>query len=212
MEWLEESITKSTREIQSNSVAETEQILERHEKNLDQLDKKKKVFMDQKSKGEKLLNDPKAPKFLNGHMDRLNGLWKEANNKGEDRLEDLKNNLVAWEAYENKRNQLDDQLNQVGNTTFFSTITFWAVLLALKRPMFILIGVPMWLQAEAEYKNTCRVYDLEEGPKDYTGRLATASKYRKQIEDTFKGMSGANDELAKLLEEDKKDELATEVT
>ena len=119
MEWLEESITKSTREIQSNSVAETEQILERHEKNLDQLDKKKKVFMDQKSKGEKLLNDPKAPKFLNGHMDRLNGLWKEANNKGEDRLEDLKNNLVAWEAYENKRNQLDDQLNQVGNTTFF---------------------------------------------------------------------------------------------
>ena len=45
MEWLEESITKSTREIQSNSTAETEQILERHEKNLDQLDKKKKVFM-----------------------------------------------------------------------------------------------------------------------------------------------------------------------
>ena len=118
MEWLEESITKSTREIQSNSVAETEQILERHEKNLDQLDKKKKVFMDQKSKGEKLLNDPRAPKFLNGHMDRLMGLWKEANNKGEDRLEDLKNNLVAWEAYENKRNQLDDQLNQVGNIVF----------------------------------------------------------------------------------------------
>ena len=67
------------------------------------------------------------------------------------------------------------------------------------------------LQADGEYKNTVRVYDLEEGPKDHTERLATASKYRKQIEDTFKGMSGANDELAKLLEEDKKDELATEV-
>jgi len=178
MEWLEESITKSTREIQSNSVAETEQILERHEKNLDQLDKKKKVFLDQKGKGEKLLNDPRAPKFLNGHMDRLMGLWKEANNKGEDRLEDLKNNLVAWEAYENKRNQLDDQLNQ----------------------------------AQAEYQSTVRVYDLEGGPKDHTERLATASKYRKQIEETFKGMSGANDELAKLLEEDKKDELAAETS
>ena len=121
MEWLEESITKSTREIQSNSVAETEQILERHEKNLDQLDKKKKVFMDQKGKGEKLLNDPKAPKFLNGHMERLVGLWKEANNKGEDRLEDLKNNLVAWEAYENKRNQLDGQLNEVSFVLLFFT-------------------------------------------------------------------------------------------
>ena len=56
-----------------------------------------------------------------------------------------------------------------------------------------------------------RVYDLEGGPKDHTERLATASKYRKQIEETFKGMCGANDELAKLLEEDKKDELAAEV-
>lgn len=135
MEWLEESITKSTREIQSNSTAETEQILERHEKNLDQLDKKKKVFMDQKSKGEKLLNDPKAPKFLNGHMERLVGLWKEANNKGEDRLEDLKNNLVAWEAYENKRNQLDGQLNEVSFVVFqFSTNSATvAILLKMKK-------------------------------------------------------------------------------
>ena len=80
--------------------------------------------MDQKSKGEKLLNDPRAPKFLNGHMDRLMGLWKEANNKGEDRLEDLKNNLVAWEAYENKRNQLDGQLNEVGKSEFTFTSLF----------------------------------------------------------------------------------------
>ena len=71
LEWLEESIAKSTREIQSNSVAETEEILVRHEKNLDQLDKKKKVYTDQKTKGEKLSNDPKAPKFLGGQLGRL---------------------------------------------------------------------------------------------------------------------------------------------
>ena len=91
--------------------------------------------MDQKSKGEKLLNDPKAPKFLNGHMERLVGLWKEANNKGEDRLEDLKNNLVAWEAYENKRNQLDGQLNEVSFVVFqFSTNSATvAILLKMKK-------------------------------------------------------------------------------
>ena len=73
VEWLEESIVKSTREIQSNSVAQTEEILERHEKNLNALDKKKKVYMDQKTKGDKLASDPKAPKFLAGQLGRLTG-------------------------------------------------------------------------------------------------------------------------------------------
>ena len=85
--------------------------------------------------------------------------------------------MESWEAYENKRNQLDGQINE----------------------------------ANMEFKATVRVYDLEEGPKDHTERLATASKIRKQIEDTFKHMDDANNELAKLLEEDKKQELASEV-
>ena len=46
---------------------------------------------------------------------------------------------------------------------------------------------------------------------EHTERLATASKMRKQIEDTFGKMSGANDELAKLLEDEKKSELESEV-
>ena len=105
-------------------------------------------------------------------------LWKDANNQGDNRLEDLKKNLQAWESYENKRNQLDDQLNQ----------------------------------ANGEFTAIVRVYDLEEGPKDHSGRLATASKMRKQIEETFKVLDDANNELAKLLEDDKKQELADEVT
>jgi hypothetical protein len=66
--------------------------------------------------------------------------------------------------------------------------------------------------AQAEYDASVRVYDLEFGPKDHTERLATASKMRKNIEDTFQAMSGANDELAKLLDDDKRSELANEVT
>merc|ERR1712223_2301612 len=54
VEWLEESKMKSTKEIQSNSVAQTEEILERHEKNLNALDKKKKPYTDKKTKGETL--------------------------------------------------------------------------------------------------------------------------------------------------------------
>ena len=57
---------------------------------LDQLDKKRKAVMDQKEKGEKILKDPKAPKFLSAHMDKLNALWADANKCAESRLKQLK--------------------------------------------------------------------------------------------------------------------------
>ena len=46
---------------------------------MDQLDKKKKVVMEQQSKGEKLAQVPKAPKFLMSYIDRLKALWVDAN-------------------------------------------------------------------------------------------------------------------------------------
>ena len=60
---------------------------------MDQLDKKKKVVLEQQAKGEKLAQDPKAPKFLNSYMDRLKALWVDANKQAEDRLAQLKGTL-----------------------------------------------------------------------------------------------------------------------
>ena len=76
---------KSTKELSSNSVAQTEEILERHEKNLNALDKKKKVYTDNKTKGEKLKTDPKCPPFLPLQLNLLNTTWKEANDLGDNR-------------------------------------------------------------------------------------------------------------------------------
>jgi len=121
MEWLEESVSKSTREINSSSAGETEEHQERQEKILDQLDKKRKAVMDQKTKGEKILTDPKAPKFLYSHLDKLNALWTEANKAAEDRLKALKDNLVAWERYERERDALADKLNSA-DTELSNTI------------------------------------------------------------------------------------------
>lgn len=90
MEWLEESISKSTREINSSSASQTEEHQEKQEKTLDQLDKKRKVVMDAKQKGEKLMTDPKAPKFLQAHIEKLNSTWNEANRAGDERLKQLK--------------------------------------------------------------------------------------------------------------------------
>ena len=95
MEWIEENITKSTRDINTNSASQTEDLQEKQEKIIDQLEKKKKVYMDNKTKGEKLLTDPKAPKFLQGHIDKLNSLWKEANTAAENRLKQLKGDVLC---------------------------------------------------------------------------------------------------------------------
>ena len=94
MEWIEENISKSTREINTNSASQTEDLQEKQEKILDQLEKKKKTYVDSKTKGEKLLTDPKAPKFLEGHIDQLNSKWKEANTVAENRLKQLKGDVL----------------------------------------------------------------------------------------------------------------------
>ena len=90
MEWIEESISKSTREINTNSASQTEELQEKQEKILDQLDKKRKTYTESKTKGEKLMTDPKAPKFLQSHIDKLNEMWKQANTEAENRLKQLK--------------------------------------------------------------------------------------------------------------------------
>merc|ERR1719295_963226 len=111
MEWLEDNVSKSTREINSSSAADTEEHQERQEKVLDQLDKKKSAVTTQKEKGEKILKDPKAPKFMQAQLDKLNALWTDANKCAESRLKQLKDNLVSWERYERERDALCDKLN-----------------------------------------------------------------------------------------------------
>ena len=66
-------------------------------------------------------------------------------------------------------------------------------------------------EAEVEFKSTVRIYNLEAGPKNHTERLATAAKMRKLIDETMAKYKGANDELAKMLPEDTKDEMQEEV-
>ena len=94
MEWIEENISKSTRDINTNSASQTEDLQEKQEKILDQLDKKKKMVVDSKTKGEKLMTDPKAPKFLEGHLEKLNSMWKQANTAAETRLKQLKGEVL----------------------------------------------------------------------------------------------------------------------
>jgi len=114
MEWLTEKKVLATRDINSNSAGETEELIEKQEKVIDQLDKKRKVFQEIVGKGNKLKDDPKCPAFLGVEVKKASELWEETNKLALDRLDRLRDNLSAWERYENKRNELGDKLAKAG--------------------------------------------------------------------------------------------------
>jgi len=106
VEWLEDKKTLANRDVNSNSAGETEELIEKQEKVIDQLDKKRKVIQAILDKGTKLMNAPKSPEFLAREVKRASDLYKETTNSAEDRLQRLRENLAAWEQFESKRNGL----------------------------------------------------------------------------------------------------------
>merc|ERR1712032_1265613 len=111
VEWLEDKKTLANRDINSNSAGETEEHIERQEKVIDQLDKKRKVFQAILDKGTALTQKPKSPEFLGREVKRAGDLWKETNSQALDRLNRLKDNQAAWERYEQKRDELTKKLD-----------------------------------------------------------------------------------------------------
>ena len=63
MEWLTEKKVLATRDINSNSAGETEELIEKQEKVIDQLDKKRKVRPLQRFK-KKVISIPPTPIIL----------------------------------------------------------------------------------------------------------------------------------------------------
>lgn len=112
VEWLEEKKTLANRDINSNSGGETEELIEKQEKVIDQLDKKRKVFQAVLDKGNKLVAGPRCPEFLGREVKRAAELWKDTNDQALDRLQRLKENQSAWERYENKRNDITGKLDK----------------------------------------------------------------------------------------------------
>jgi len=173
MEWLQEKRQLAVRDINTNGAGETEDHIEKQEKVLDQLDKKRKVILELIAKGVKLKDDPKAPVFLEREVTNMKTLWEETLKVAEERLTNLKDNLAAWERYEQKR---DDLVNKLDN-------------------------------ADRELIDIKKVYDMAEGPKDYQNRLKTAAGIRKDLDEVYGIMNGANEILQLLLTDDMKAQL-----
>jgi len=99
IEFLDGIMLSSTREIAPSCVENVDELIERQEKSLVQLETKRSVVKDLIEKGRKILENPDKPKFLEAHVERIEVGWDDTKEKAQDRLTLLNNTKDAWVGY-----------------------------------------------------------------------------------------------------------------
>merc|ERR1719458_2197490 len=106
----------STRDIAPSCVENVDELIERQEKSLVQLDSKKNVVVDLIAKGKVILEHPDKPKFLEGNVKRIQEGWddikmvKKRYNL-DDALADLKKRQDLYNKSNNTINGLFKDIN-----------------------------------------------------------------------------------------------------
>jgi len=110
-EFIDDLRNKSIREVFSANSEQTEEHIEKQDKVLNQLENKRRMVLDFISKGEKLMEDPNCPKFLEGHVKKLKEAWEDTNEKAQKRKKDLVDNMNSWETFEEQKVECHKQLD-----------------------------------------------------------------------------------------------------
>merc|ERR1719511_442453 len=99
IEFLDGIMLSSTRDIAPSCVENVDELIERQEKSLVQLDSKKNIVVDLIAKGKVILEHPDKPKFLEGNVKRIQEGWDDTKKKAQDRLKLLQDTKEAWVGY-----------------------------------------------------------------------------------------------------------------
>merc|ERR1711962_309214 len=99
IEFLGGIMMSSTRDIAPSCVENVDELIERQEKSIVQLETKRGVVRDLIDKGKKILGHPDKPKFLEGHVQRIEVGWDDTKQKAQDRLKLLTETKDAWVGY-----------------------------------------------------------------------------------------------------------------
>lgn len=102
-EFIDDQRAKSVREIIIADPEATEEIIDKHGSIVRIMENKRKTVEEFISKGERLMDDPKSPKFLENHVSKLKEAWDIANKCALERKNALNENLECWHMFEDKR-------------------------------------------------------------------------------------------------------------
>merc|ERR1719339_335434 len=99
VEFLDGIMLSSTRDIAPSCVENVDELIERQEKSLSQLDSKRNVVTDLIAKGKVILQNPDKPKFLEANVKRIQDGWEDTKNKATERLQLLTETKEAFIGY-----------------------------------------------------------------------------------------------------------------
>merc|ERR1711983_706663 len=99
VEFLDGIMLSSTRDIAPSCVENVDELIERQEKSLSQLDSKRNVVTDLIAKGKVILQNPDKPKFLEANVKRIQDGWEDTKNKAQERLQLLTETKEAFIGY-----------------------------------------------------------------------------------------------------------------
>jgi len=99
IEFLDAIMLSSTRDIAPSCVENVDELIERQEKSLAQLESKRGIVNELIVKGKALLENPDKPKFLEAHLNRIIVGWDDTKEKAQTRLTFLQNTKAAWVGY-----------------------------------------------------------------------------------------------------------------
>merc|ERR1711931_81548 len=99
VEFLDGIMLSSTRDIAPSCLENVDELIERQEKSLSQLDAKRNIVTDLIAKGKVILQNPDKPKFLEANVKRIQDGWEDTKKKAQDRLTLLNDTKSAFIGY-----------------------------------------------------------------------------------------------------------------
>merc|ERR1711931_458535 len=99
VEFLDGIMLSSTRDIAPSCIENVDELIERQEKSLSQLDAKRNIVTDLIGKGKVILEHPDKPKFLEGNVKRIEEGWDDTKKKAQERLKLLNETKDAFINY-----------------------------------------------------------------------------------------------------------------
>jgi len=110
-EFIDDQRAKSVREIIIQDSEATEEIIDKHNSIVRIMDNKRRTVEEFIQKGEQLMTDPKSPKFLENHVNKLKEAWDMANHCAIERKNALNENLECWKIFDEKRQDCSKNLD-----------------------------------------------------------------------------------------------------
>merc|ERR1712122_346057 len=99
VEFLDGIMLSSTRDIAPSCLENVDELIERQEKSLSQLDAKRNIVTDLIAKGKVILQNPDKPKFLEANVNRIQDGWEDTKKKANERLQLLNETKEAFIGY-----------------------------------------------------------------------------------------------------------------